>query len=71
MWESSRGRGKSGAVDHGGIVKTFSSQNQTDTEALPKIPASLVIKCKASLLVDVLSDFHTGLYNIVGKTHFT
>lgn len=30
-----RGRGKSGAMDHRGIVRTFSSQNQTDTGSLP------------------------------------
>jgi len=54
-----RGREKSGTVDHRGIVRTFLSQNQTDTGPLPKVPASLAnLMLLWSDLACGTADFH-------------
>lgn len=42
---------KSGAADHRGIVRTFSSQNQTETGCLPNVPALLVIQFNAPSVI--------------------
>lgn len=63
MWEQSVRKNKSGAADHRGIVRTFSSQNQTETGCLPYVPASLVIQFNAPSVIVcvVISNSHVWL----------
>lgn len=42
---------KRGAVDHRGRVTIFSSQTQTDTGRLPKVPAALALKFDGPLII--------------------